>query len=719
MISDLVDFGKWLVENNEDGIGYMVKEDDYLLKITYNNEIDDFVIDGIFENDNEIVLGFYEKSIFNDILPTPRGSSDQNITIANNTNLMGFSPFLLNLDSDFLGRKIKPENYDNESDYYKVGSERFLKKKAGGKFKLEKTLDKFTRSLDDNKNNKQFNNDIITKLFDNPNELFLKNIPSQYEDIFIQEFFNNLSKEEYIKIINKFYKFLDMNKNDILDRVIKFKLEENVSSRFFIVGVFGDYRDLINDLCFLYCKLIKTRNKHIENYDGGICSIPNCNNHSITYPSIQFYAADKKFYFNYSNNIENSSLRLCDLCNRYMLFAFEKLKANFKGNILVIPKTYDGDYSEFLEIIQEDNDFEVINELLEENSKKFTYDFLIYTPSNALLKIEKYIDNYQAFLTKFDDINLYNYGNLNYLYNEVLVNDESSLDEDRIIIKISNLFDFQIIFKELFYEVDDGRLKYPKMNYFYQIYNKELTGENGIFNGFSSKTVNIFSKYKDNIFSFIYEANFDALNKNMINTIVLNSLTIFQKNSIKKSIRFEIVKRLNYWFMFKKEFLGDTMLLNENVLKLRQIFGHPNITTGENNNEKIEVVFDDVEKKQVLDLIKEDNAIKYYLIGQLIAYIDDFKYSSGKKREVFTNFITNAHRNNIKKLFATEILQKNVFYINQMNKKGKFLFTMLESDYGSLFNEEDLSYEDYILLLFTGYYTTKFLKKNYVYNGDE
>lgn len=718
MISDLVDYGKWLTMNNQDGIGYMVNDDDYVLKISYDDENDNFTIEGIFKK-RDANLDFYEKSVFNKILPTPRGSSDQSITIANNTGLMGFSPFLLNLDSDFIGRKIKPENYDNETNFYEVGSERYLLKKSGQKFNLEKTLGKFKTSLDSNKNNNQFNDKIVTKLFEDYEQLFLEKIPSEYQNVFVEDFFNKITSEEYVNLINKFYEFLNNNKSIILDMVIKFKLDNEVrNSRFFIVGIFGDFKDLINDLIFYYCKFVKTRNKSIENYDEGICSMPDCNNLSITYPTIPFYAADKKFYFNYSNDIKNSSLRLCDLCNRYMIFAFNNLKSNFKGNILIIPKTYDANYSEFLEIIQGDNNFGKINELLDLNSKKFTYDFLVYSVSNALLKIEKYIDNYQAFLTKFDDIFLYDNGKLNYFYNEIFVNDEDTLNDDNTLNKISNLFNFQTIFKELFYEVSGEQFKFPTLFDFYQIYYMDLTGDQGIFKGFSSKTINIFTKYKDDIFSFIYEVNFDAINKKMINEIVLNSLVNFQRNSIKKSHRFNIVKRLNYLFMFKREFLGDNMLSNENVLELRKIFGHPRKIVVD-GNEKLEVVFGDVEEKQVFELISDDKAIKYYLMGQLISYIDIFKHKSGKKSEVFTHFITNVNRNNVKKLWVTEILQKNVFYINQMGKKGKFLFSIFESDLDSLFDDEGLNYEDYILLLFTGYYTTNILRNKYNFEGDD
>jgi CRISPR-associated protein Csh1 len=49
-----------------------------------------------------------------------------------------------------------------------------------------------------------------------------------------------------------------------------------------------------------------------------------------------------------------------------------------------------------------------------------------------------------------------------------------------------------------------------------------------------------------------------------------------------------------------------------------------------------------------------------------------------------------------------------------MNKKGKFVFKLFEKDIDSLFNESDgFSFEDYILLIFTGYYTENVLSSSY------
>ena len=68
--------------------------------------------------------------------------------------------------------------------------------------------------------------------------------------------------------------------------------------------------------------------------------------------------------------------------------------------------------------------------------------------------------------------------------------------------------------------------------------------------------------------------------------------------------------------------------------------------------------------------------------------------------------------NNIKNLFITEILKKNNYYITKLNRKGKIIFDIIEND-PHLFSEKNLSYEDYILFMFTGYYTENILRSGY------
>ena len=199
------------------------------------------------------------------------------------------------------------------------------------------------------------------------------------------------------------------------------------------------------------------------------------------------------------------------------------------------------------------------------------------------------------------------------------------------------------------------------------------------------------------IFNFIYELNMDTIDKNMWNEIVLNFILKIQKN--KKKPQYPILKRLNYYLMLNKEILGDNMLEKNDITKLKTSINRYGMDKPETTNE-------------ILDLIQENPSLKYYLIGKFLKLIDSSKYSGGKKSAIFGNFVTNANRNNIKNLFVTEVLQKNNYYIQKMNPKGKLIFSLIENDVNSLFNEENnLSFEDYMLSIFAGYYTENILKK--------
>ena len=95
------------------------------------------------------------------------------------------------------------------------------------------------------------------------------------------------------------------------------------------------------------------------------------------------------------------------------------------------------------------------------------------------------------------------------------------------------------------------------------------------------------------------------------------------------------------------------------------------------------------------------------------------RLANNKKANVFSNFISNVNRNNIKKLFVNEVLQKNNFYISKMNAKGKSIFEIFELDCGNLFDESDnFDYEDYLLLIFTGYYTQNILVTKYKFEEE-
>lgn len=679
MIGDLIEYGKWLSNNDLDDFGKDTKDADYIFVVNYNDG--EFNLDNLYlKNNVNEHLNYFDKSIFSqDFLI----STDQRFMIPSKSNLLGLSPFFIKLDHDFL------KNGETDSQ------------------KIQKFKNKIERSINSNSNNKEFVAALSNIYADSEN--FIKDcaLDNEKKEIFSSFFLNNTFEDVSLLIVN-YYKFILENMESIVSRIIELKSSDDYDKRsrpnFYLSCCFGDSLDLINDLFIFYSKIFKKRDEKINDFDEGTCSF--CGRESITYSSLGSYALSKSASFNFSEDMSNSRLRICKLCNSYLRTAEDNLKKALNGPMMIIPKSKGiYDYESFVKIsnLEDKSSFSKINEFLKENSNQFNYDLVLYNEGKGnTYVINKYVENYQAFLIDFNrEIKLYDNG-LNYLFNEKYF---ENIEEDTRFV--NNLFDLEQIFKSLFIKFDDEQIKYPNLYYFYNIYTKDLTGSSGILYGFDSKTVSIFAKYMHSIFNFIYELNEDALNKNMINELFLNVLIKLQRNATnKKSYKCKILNYLNYYFMIIKEFLGESMLEDENVKKLKEIFSTYHKDDG---GKKIS----EEDEKKIFETIEKDVSLKYYLIGQFISLIDNTKSREGKNSDIFSNFVLNANKNNIKKLFTTEVLQKNNYYIGGMNKKGKFIFKILENNFNELFDEDDFYFEDYLLLIFTGYYTENILSSNY------
>ena len=679
MIGDLIEYGKWLSNNDLDDFGKDTKDADYIFVVNYNDG--EFYLDNLYlKNNVNEHLNYFDKSIFSqDFLI----STDQRFMIPSKSNLLGLSPFFIKLDHDFL------KNGETDSQ------------------KIQKFKNKIERSINSNSNNKEFVAALSNIYADSENFIKDCSLDNEKKEIFSSFFLNNTFEDVSLLIVN-YYKFILENMESIVSRIIELKSSEDFDRRsrpnFYLSCCFGDSLDLINDLFIFYSKIFKKRDEKINDFDEGTCLF--CGRESITYSSLGSYALSKSASFNFSEDMSNSRLRICKLCNSYLRTAEDNLKKALNGPIMVIPKSKGiYDYESFVKIsnLEDKSSFSKINEFLKENSNQFNYDLVFYNEGKGnTYVINKYVENYQAFLIDFNrEIKLYDYG-LNYLFNEKYF---SNIEEDTRFV--NNLFDLERIFRSLFIKFDDEQIKYPNLYNFYNIYTRDLTGSGGILYGFDSKTVSIFTKYMHSIFNFIYELNEDALNKSMIDEIVLNVLIKLQRNTTnKKSYKCKILNYLNYYFMIIKEFLGESMLEDENVKKLKEIFSTYHKDDG---GKKIS----EEDENEIFETIEKDVSLKYYLIGQFISLIDNTKSREGKNSDIFSNFVLNANKNNIKKLFTTEVLQKNNYYIGGMNKKGKFIFKILENNFNELFDEDDFYFEDYLLLIFTGYYTENILSSSY------
>lgn len=679
MISDLIKYGKWLSENNLDDFGKVTKDEDYIFLINFKNN--DFILDKFYLKETfkseKIFNKFFKYSLFSEDFLI---STDQRFIIPSKSNLLGLSPFFIKLDHDFL--KKGEVNEDN----------------------IKKFQKKLERSIKANANKKEFVA-VLGTICSNP-ENFIKDCSFNNEKRDnINLFLSKNSLETLSNIIIDYYSFILENLKYITSSIIDLKKSDDFNKKskpnFYLACCFSNEFDLINDLFIYYSKIFKKRDEKVNDFEEGICSF--CEEQSITYSSLGSYALSKFGSFNYSENMKNSRLRICKKCNSYLRTAEDNLKKTLNGPMMIIPKSKGiYDYDSFIKIsnLEDKNSFSKINEFLKDNSNEFNYDLVFYKEGNGnTYVINKYVENYQAFLIDFNKkIKLYDDG-LNYLFGEKYYDEIN--DEKRFV---NSLFDLESIIKSFFININDNEIKFLNLYNFYNIYTRDLTGTSGILYGFDSKTISIFTKYMHSIFNYIYELNEDSLNRYMVNEIVLNLLLKYQKNTTsKKNYKFSVLKNLNYYFMIVKEFLGEYMLNEENMIKLKSIFFKC-------TSDK-EISKDD--ETSILEIIESDVSLKYYLLGQFISLIDSTKGNKGKKSEVFSNLVLNSNKNNIKKLFTTEVLQKNNFYISGMNKKGKFIFKILENNLNNLFDEEDFYFEDYLLLLFTGYYCENILSSSF------
>ena len=682
---DLIDLGKYF-SKGKDIFGKNTKDNDLLLPIQYmNNQLNIKPI--IRKRDMNLSKNISNKSIFSEDLYI---ITDQRIMIPSNSNMRGLTPFFLEL---------------KEKD--------FIKKNERNEDGCKKFKQKIKRSLDAN-HEKEFIKEL-QNFYEDP-DIFLNCTMRNNDDIKnIHDFLENHSFESVKSVILDYYTFLDLNSELIINNVIDYIQSDNYDkkdkSNFYILCFFNNDFDLLNDMFYYFSKFLKKRNE-TPDFQKGICSV--CGEKTITLPLSGMYVQDKMYFFNFEENVKNSKLRLCQKCNSYISLAEDKLKNSFTRNIMIIPKLKKSSddehrYKEFNEIIT-DNDLssiKKINNILDINDDKYNYDLLIYTREQGdSYPIRHYIENYKAYKVKFDKISLVEHSNENKYYLNYLFDEEIGISKKQIdYYQFNNILDLERIFKNFFISINDGSIKnLQKFYYFYQVHTEDMKD---IVKNVNSKTATLFSKYKFNIFSYLYELNTNALNKNIIKEIVENCIYELIKGSDSKTNHSPSIKQhLNEYYMIMIELWKDNnMIKNEDIKELKELLDKYALEE-DDSNESEETI------NKIISLVNKKEYTKYYFIGQFIRLIDNTKHNNGKNAETFKIFITNSNRNNIKKIFSTEILQKNIHYIERMNKKGKLVFNIIETNMETLFNENDLIFEDYILALTTGYYTKNLLKSN-------
>jgi len=708
MIGNLIEFGKWLDKSGQAHIGDTIPDSSLIMFFRIDNRISSITFNTIMKYDE------YKKKMQNSQSQFERNLYvlTGNDSLTDTKGIGGISPFFFKLPNIILKNtkkeinKIKKEqrtDKENNKEEIEKKSSDFFKKIAQQELVKKIDLSKKNRRKKQNRNYILHIQHILTTQeliekysalrSDSPqNSILYKTITNYFELVE-----KDLKSDESV-ILRAFGENLDMLLTSKKGIYMYFKLEEDFL--------------WINELFLDYVKYYKKQNDDIE-FMKGFCPYCKREESTLVYKEFPFFALQKPNYnWNFEDNdLRGSKFRICSECNYFLQVGFDTLKDEFKSGYLLIPSpkadTDPQKYGDFLKEIRENSSkFEKINLALNSLSRYFSFAFAVYMLGDDR-QIKRYIPNYKAFLLEFEDIKLYEDNKLRYLFGE-----KAESEKEKSIVK--NMFDLEKIFKQFFIDIRDEKIVYPQYYFLYQIYTKDLTGKKGrnkgIFYDFNSKTVSIFARYMDNLFSLIYELDEDALSREMLNVIALNCLTTLEKhnkrekNALEGRFDEDMKKRLNYYFMLRKELLGDKMMDEKNIMKLKKICNR----YSEQNEEKMS----EEDTKKILELVKEEPAIKYYLIGQFVRLIENIKANEGKKADLFTSYISNSNRNNIRNIFATEILKKNNYYISRLNRKGKIIFDILEKE-PNLFEEKSLKYEDYLLLMFTGYYTKNILTSTY------
>ncbi len=516
----------------------------------------------------------------------------------------------------------------------------------------------------------------------------------------VSPFFIDVSKIQKKKVkssdgFNEYYK--KKYDDEIVNNLLEFFKDEekkfqNLESDWAYIKKFeGDKTDERHEF-FITTYATAPQNKSIDWVEGD-CSL--CGNSGeMRDIRLPFYSLEVTNY-NFglaSNEVDKGPLKLCPECEGKVAAGWKYLNNIFGNNYLLVPKaryeTMEG-LGLFVKLAEENaNDFEKLNTLIGEKEIYDTleFKFLVTEKQQSKLNILKSVSNYHLFAKKFKDENLVSDEELKYFPNEGI---------DVQIRKLKNYFDLEEILKSFFvnernYYFDE---LYGQTFHFYQLYNTDLP------NDLNSKFKHLLYAHRDELFSFIYETDPNALSKDSLNEIVETFLryelrNIDTDNNFESGIvRRNLIEGLNYYYFL-----------------CSKIFGGSNM---KNKTKKLEEYFEAFEEAETKDKIRElvsddeNQQLVYYLIGQFIRKIDNSRYNENKN-SIFSDFVESLNRKNAKQRFASEILQGQTYYIERLNPKAKFIFDIITDNLDSLFKQK--SFSDILIAMVSGYYANNILK---------
>lgn len=433
--------------------------------------------------------------------------------------------------------------------------------------------------------------------------------------------------------------------------------------------------------------LLAPQNKNI-NWVNGYCSF--CGSEGeMRDIRLPFFSLDISNY-NFgmaSNDIDKGPLKLCSDCELDITGGWNYISSVFGGYYVLIPEPCKSNrqvLNLFFRLANENaSNFEKLNNVMREKElhKDLEFKFLVTSTQQSKVNILKMVPHYKMFAVEFQDELLVDGNYLQYF---------PAGDVKISVSKLENFFELEKILKSFF--VNDNN--YPLFDnfHFYQLYNRDLP------KNMDNLFKHLLYTHRDEMFSFIYECNLDGLKKSTLLQIVANFLQYEMRKCDTDErfgggiVRNKIIEGLNYYYFLCSKIYGESNMKKE-FEELKKNF------------EK----FDQAENRERIKQIagEKNPEMLYYLIGQFIRKIDDFRYIENKNK-IFNGFVESLNKKNVTKRFAEDIIQGQNYYIERLNPKVKFIFDVLAENTNNLF--KDTIFPEVLISMTSGYYSENILK---------
>lgn len=463
-------------------------------------------------------------------------------------------------------------------------------------------------------------------------------------------------------------------------------------------------------------KYLKTNSNSSIDRITGVCNI--CGEEKTLKDTLlPFYTLGKRYsnlHFERSKEeLTSASINLCVDCEPKITAGWKYLYRMFNQQFVLVPRSRDDESKEemknFVSLLEEnEKNLPALKAIIQDKPlyDAFDFSFIVTDTSQSRVDLKRVLPNFKLFYKEFEDTE-----DTSLITNDKLKYFDKKMrgDYDIAVPNIGDFFDLENLL--MFFFVDNTNRSLDDLSnndsgfHFYNLYHEENRwydpNNNNRYNkdlprnSMDTVFTHLLDKYRNNLFSFIYECDLDALRKTALQDIVLTFLRYeIRKIDYHNSNRFseflvehKISEALNYYnFLCSKIFGGISM--KERIKELKTCFDE--FEDG-NTREKI---------RELVNNDESDQSI-HYLVGQFIALIDAARYKADKNK-IFDSFISSLNRKNAKERFAEQILQRQNYYIEERGKKAKFVLELLTENLDNLFQQD--TFHDGLIALISGYY---------------